>query len=81
VNGLRRTYVSHQGRYTDRHRKLYAAVWRLVADPASEGVEAAVPKSTRETAEVVEQLRGAPMGRRSISTNILDLVKMVSNAS
>jgi hypothetical protein len=28
-----------------------------VADPASEGVEAAVPKSTRETAEVVEQLR------------------------
>jgi hypothetical protein len=57
VNGLRRTYVSHQGRYTDRHRKLYAAVWRLVADPASEGVEAAVPKSTRETAEVVEQLR------------------------
>jgi hypothetical protein len=33
----------------------YAAVRRLVADLVSEGVEAAVPKTIRETVEVVEQ--------------------------
>lgn len=34
----------------------YVAVRRLVADLVSEGVEAAVPKTIRETVEVVEQI-------------------------
>jgi len=42
--------------------KDYAAVRRLVADLVSEGVEAAVPKTIRETVEVVEKRLGDSNG-------------------
>ena len=63
LNLIRAHAVLHQAtRAKDEQGRIvasiedYAAVRRLVADLVSEGVEAAVPKTIRETVEVVERI-------------------------
>jgi hypothetical protein len=54
----------------------YAAVRRLVADLVSEGVEAAVPKTIRETDEAVEQRLGDSDGETVTVAAVARVLKL-----
>jgi hypothetical protein len=69
-----------QGRIVATIGEDYAAVRELVADLVSEGIEATVPKTVRETVEAVKRLREDSTGEPVTATDLARVLKLDRSA-